>query len=156
MNPPAPVTRTRRPLTAEGMTVGGVVIRGTARSGPGGYEDAPLVDRAPTGLSRSTATVWPVSWKVPLADVRVDEDDIAAVADVYRSGWLSMGPRIEELEEAFAAYTGAPHALAVANGTAGLHLICAAAPLGPGDEVIVPSLTFVATVNAIAYTGARP
>src|SRR4051812_8722012 len=95
-------------------------------------------------------------WSVPLADVRVDEDDIAAVADVYRSGWLSMGPRIQEFEEAFAAYTGAPHALAVANGTAGLHLICAAAGLGPGDEVVVPSLTFVATVNAIAYTGATP
>src|SRR3954447_10180919 len=95
-------------------------------------------------------------WSVPLADVRVDEDDIAAVADVYRSGWLSMGPRIQELEEAFAAYTGAPHAFAVANGTAGLHLICAAAGLGAGDEVIVPSLTFVATVNSVAYTGATP
>lgn len=95
-------------------------------------------------------------WKVPLADVRVDEDDIAAVADVYRSGWLSMGPRIEELESAFAAYTGGVHALAVANGTAALHLICQAAGLGPGDEVVVPSLTFVATVNAVAYTGATP
>jgi dTDP-4-amino-4,6-dideoxygalactose transaminase len=95
-------------------------------------------------------------WSVPLADVRVDEDDIAVVADVYRSGWLSMGPRIQELEEAFAAYTGAPHALAVANGTAGLHLICAAAGLGAGDEVVVPSLTFVATVNSVAYTGATP
>jgi len=95
-------------------------------------------------------------WSVPLADVRVDEDDIAAVAAVYRSGWLSMGPRIEELESAFAAYTGAPHALAVANGTAALHLICLAAGLGAGDEVIVPSLTFVATVNAVAYTGAQP
>src|SRR3954468_13639925 len=95
-------------------------------------------------------------WSVPLADVRVDEDDIAAVADVYRSGWLSMGPRIQEFEEAFAAYTGAPHALAVANGTAALHLICHAAGLGEGDEVVVPSLTFVATVNAVAYTGATP
>jgi dTDP-4-amino-4,6-dideoxygalactose transaminase len=95
-------------------------------------------------------------WSVPLADVTVDEADIAAVADVYRSGWLSMGPRTEELEAAFAAYTGARHALAVANGTAALHLICLAAGLGPGDEVVVPSLTFVATVNAVAYTGATP
>jgi len=95
-------------------------------------------------------------WSVPLADVRIEEDDIAAVAETYRSGWLSMGPRIEELEAAFAAYTGAGHALAVANGTAALHLICLAAGLGPGDEVVVPSLTFVATVNAIAYTGAAP
>src|SRR5439155_382646 len=95
-------------------------------------------------------------WSVPLADVTVDEADIAAVADVYRSGWLSMGPRTEELEGAFATSTGERHALAVANGTAALHLICLAAGLATGDEVVVPSLTFVATVNAIAYTGATP
>jgi dTDP-4-amino-4,6-dideoxygalactose transaminase len=95
-------------------------------------------------------------WTVPLADVVVPEEDIAAVADVYRSGWLSMGPQTEALEREFAAYTGARHALAVANGTAALHLICAGAQLGLGDEVVVPSMTFVATVNAIAYTGATP
>jgi dTDP-4-amino-4,6-dideoxygalactose transaminase len=95
-------------------------------------------------------------WTVPLADVVVPEDDIAAVADVYRSGWLSMGPETEALEREFAAYTGATHALAATNGTAALHLICVAAGLGPGDEVVVPSMTFVATVNAIAYTGATP
>jgi dTDP-4-amino-4,6-dideoxygalactose transaminase len=67
-----------------------------------------------------------------------------------------MGPQTEALEREFAAYAGARHALAVANGTAGLHLICAAAGLGPHDEVVVPSMTFVATVNAIAYTGATP
>jgi dTDP-4-amino-4,6-dideoxygalactose transaminase len=94
--------------------------------------------------------------RVPLADVVVPEDDIEAVAEVYRSGWLSMGPQTEALERAFAGYTGARHALAVANGTAALHLICAAAGLGPGDEVVVPSMTFVATVNAVAYTGATP
>lgn len=96
------------------------------------------------------------AWQVPLADVVVPEDDIAVVAEVYRSGWLSMGPRTAELERALAEYTGAPHALAVANGTAALHLLCLAAGLGPGDEVVVPSLTFVASVNAIAYTGATP
>jgi dTDP-4-amino-4,6-dideoxygalactose transaminase len=96
------------------------------------------------------------AWTVPLADVVVPEEDIAVVADVYRSGWLSMGPQTAALEREFAAYVGARHALAVANGTAGLHLICAAAGLGPGDEVVVPSMTFVATVNAIAYTGATP
>ena len=95
-------------------------------------------------------------WTVPLADVVVPEDDIAAVADVYRSGWLSMGPETEALEREFAAYTGAGHALAATNGTAALHLICVGAGLGPGDEVVVPSMTFVATVNAIAYTGATP
>jgi dTDP-4-amino-4,6-dideoxygalactose transaminase len=96
------------------------------------------------------------AWSVPLADVVVSEEDIAAVADVYRSGWLSMGPQTEALEREFADYVGAEHALAVANGTAALHLVCAGAGLGPGDEVVVPSMTFVATVNAIAYTGATP
>ena len=95
-------------------------------------------------------------WRVPLADVVVSEDDIDAVAEVYRSGWLSMGPQTEALERDFERFTGARHALAVANGTGALHLICAAAGIGPGDEVVVPSLTFVATVNAVAYTGATP
>jgi dTDP-4-amino-4,6-dideoxygalactose transaminase len=95
-------------------------------------------------------------WRVPLADVVVPEDDIEAVADVYRSGWLSMGPQTEALERDFAAYTGGRHAFAVANGTAALHLMCAAVGIGPGDEVVVPSMTFVATVNAVAYTGATP
>jgi dTDP-4-amino-4,6-dideoxygalactose transaminase len=96
------------------------------------------------------------AWQVPLADVVVPEDDIAVVAEVYRSGWLSMGPRTAEFERELAEYTGARHALAVANGTTALHLLCLAAGLGPGDEAIVPSLTFVASVNAIAYTGATP
>jgi dTDP-4-amino-4,6-dideoxygalactose transaminase len=97
-----------------------------------------------------------MQWRVPLADVVITDADIAAVADVYRSGWLSQGPRTKEFEEAFAAYTGAEHAVAVTNCTAALHLMAMAAGLGPGDEVIVPSLTFVATANAIAYTGATP
>jgi dTDP-4-amino-4,6-dideoxygalactose transaminase len=96
------------------------------------------------------------SWKVPLSDVIVTEQEIAAVADVYRSGWLSLGPRTAAFEEQLAAYAGVEHAVAVANGTAALHLMCLAVGLGPGDEVIVPSMTFVATVNAVAYTGARP
>jgi dTDP-4-amino-4,6-dideoxygalactose transaminase len=95
-------------------------------------------------------------WTVPLADLVVSEEEIAAVADVYRSGWLSMGPQTEALEREFAAYLGARHAVAVANGTAALHLICAAAGIARGDEVVVPSMTFVATVNAVAYTGATP
>jgi dTDP-4-amino-4,6-dideoxygalactose transaminase len=72
-------------------------------------------------------------WKVPLADVVVPEDDIDAVSEVYRSGWLSMGPQTEALERDFERFTGAHHALAVANGTAALHLICAAAGLGACD-----------------------
>ena len=95
-------------------------------------------------------------WKVPLADVEISEAEIEAVSDTYRSGWLSMGPRTEELESQFASYVRSAHAIAVTNGTAALHLICLGAGLGPGDEVIVPSLTFVATANAIRYTGASP
>jgi dTDP-4-amino-4,6-dideoxygalactose transaminase len=95
-------------------------------------------------------------WKVPLADVSVTKADIEVVVEALRSGWLSMGPRTEGFEEAFAAYVGTDHAVAVANGTAALHLMYAAAGLGPGDEVVVPSLTFVATVNAVRYVGATP
>lgn len=95
-------------------------------------------------------------WRVPLADVVVTDDDIEAVADVYRSGWLSLGPHTTRLEDRLAHYVGVGHAVAVSSGTAALHLICVAAGLTTGDEVIVPSLTFVATVNAVAYTGAAP
>lgn len=95
-------------------------------------------------------------WSVPLADVIIDEGDLEAVVATYRSGWLSMGPRIEEFEQGFAAYLGVRHAIAVSSGTAALHLMCLASGLGPGDEVVVPSMTFVATVNAVRYTGATP
>ncbi len=95
-------------------------------------------------------------WRVPLVDVSVDELEIEAVVQTYRSGWLSMGPRTELLEQRFGDYTGASHAIAVSNCTAGLHLACAAAGLGEGDEAVVPSLTFVATANAVRYTGATP
>ena len=95
-------------------------------------------------------------WDVPLADVIVTDEDIGIVSEVYRSGWLSMGPRTEELEARLAEYVGARHAVAVSSGTAALHLMCLAVELGAGDEAIVPSMTFVATANAVAYTGARP
>jgi dTDP-4-amino-4,6-dideoxygalactose transaminase len=95
-------------------------------------------------------------WKVPLSDVVISEEEIADVTAVYRSGWLTMGPRTEEFEQAFAEYAGTSHAVALSSATAGLHLGCLACGLGAGDEVIVPSLTFVATANAVRYTGATP
>jgi dTDP-4-amino-4,6-dideoxygalactose transaminase len=95
-------------------------------------------------------------WKVPLADVAVEDELVEAVLDVVRSGWWSMGPRVEEFEDAFATFTGASHAIAVANGTAALHLALLASGCGPGDEVVVPSLNFVAAANAIVHTGAEP
>jgi dTDP-4-amino-4,6-dideoxygalactose transaminase len=95
-------------------------------------------------------------WKVPLADVVLTEEDIAAVVAAYRSGWLSIGPRTADFEAAFAEYVGCRHAVAVSSGTAALHLMCLAAGLRPGDEVLVPSMTYIATVNAVRYVGATP
>jgi dTDP-4-amino-4,6-dideoxygalactose transaminase len=95
-------------------------------------------------------------WQVPLSAVRLTEADIEAANEVYRSGWLSMGPRTQELERAFAEYAGAGHCLAVSSCTSALHLAMAGAGLGPGDEAVVPSITFIASANAVAYTGARP
>lgn len=96
------------------------------------------------------------TWRIPLSDIDFDDDEIVAVEEVLRSRWLTMGRVTQEFEVAFAAYTGAKHALAVTNATAALHMACMAIGLKPGDEVIVPSLTFVASANAIRYTGATP
>jgi dTDP-4-amino-4,6-dideoxygalactose transaminase len=93
---------------------------------------------------------------IPLFDIRLDEGDREAVDAVLRSGWLTMGPRTEEFEERFAAHLGVPHAIAVSSGTAALHLALLAAGIGPGDEVIVPAITFVATANAVRYCGGTP
>jgi dTDP-4-amino-4,6-dideoxygalactose transaminase len=97
-----------------------------------------------------------MSWTVPLSDVRITEDDLQAVADTLRSGWLTMGPRTQAFEAAVQEWTGAPQAIAVSSGTAALHLACAALGLGSGDEVIVPAFTFVATGHAPRYVGAAP
>ena len=93
---------------------------------------------------------------VPLADLLVDDALRQAVSQVVDSGWWSMGPRVEEFEREFAAFVGVDHALAVANGTAALHLALLAAGVGPGDEVVLPSLNFVAAANSIVHTGAQP
>jgi dTDP-4-amino-4,6-dideoxygalactose transaminase len=97
-----------------------------------------------------------VSWTVPLADVKLSEDDVQAVLDCLREGWLTMGPRIRRFEQAVADYVGTPFAAAVSSGTAGLHLAMVAAGVGPGDEVIVPALPFVATAAAVRYAGGEP
>ena len=97
-----------------------------------------------------------MSWEIPLTDVVFDEEDLEAVGECLRSGWLTMGPRTKAFEAAVAADRGFAHAVAVSSGTAALHLTCAALGLGPGDEVIVPSFTFLATVNAPRYVGATP
>ncbi len=94
--------------------------------------------------------------ELPLFDLRLREQDLEAVAETLRSGWLTMGPRTDELERAFAAQLGARHAVALSSCTAALHLAYLAAGVGPGDEVIVPSFTFAATAAAAIYCGARP
>jgi dTDP-4-amino-4,6-dideoxygalactose transaminase len=96
------------------------------------------------------------TWRVPLSDVAVDDDIVAAALDAVRSGWWSMGPRVAEFEQEFAEFCDARHALAVANGTAAIHLALLAAGCGPGDEVILPSLTFVAAANTVVHVGATP
>ena len=84
------------------------------------------------------------------------EPEIAEVVETLRSGWIGTGPRVARFEADFAAYTGSPHAVAVASCTAALHLAMLASGIGPGDEVITTPLTFCATVNAILHTGATP
>jgi dTDP-4-amino-4,6-dideoxygalactose transaminase len=94
--------------------------------------------------------------QLPLFDLRLQPQDLEAVADALRSGWLTMGPRTAAFEEAFAAQLGARHAIALSSCTAALHLAYLAAGVGPGDEVIVPAFTFVATAAAAIYCGATP
>src|SRR5262245_4223357 len=93
---------------------------------------------------------------LPYGRQSVDEADARAVREVLDSAWLTTGPRVAEFERAAATAVGAPHAVAVSSGTAALHAAAAAAGIGPGDEVIVPALTFAATANAVVYQGGRP
>jgi len=86
----------------------------------------------------------------------VGDEEIEAVAETLRSGWLTTGPRTAELERRFAEYVEAKHALAVTSGTAALHLALVALGVGPGDEVITTPITWPATANVIVHTGARP
>ncbi len=95
-------------------------------------------------------------WRVPLSDLLVDSELVEAVHETLVSGWWSMGPRVGELEDRFAAFTGAKHALAVSNGTAALHLALLALGCGAGDEVVLPSLNFVAAANTVTRVGATP
>jgi perosamine synthetase len=94
--------------------------------------------------------------RVPLSLPYVDERDEELVLEVLRSGRLSLGPAIDRFEERFAARVGAPYAAAVSSGTAGLHLLCRLADLGPGDEAITSPYSFVASANCAIYEGATP
>jgi dTDP-4-amino-4,6-dideoxygalactose transaminase len=100
-----------------------------------------------------------LNWRhlvIPISKPLIGEEEQAAVRRVLESGLLAQGPRVAEFERAFAAFTGVRHAIAASNGTTALHAALLAHGVGPGDEVITTPFTFIASVNAILYTGARP
>ena len=125
-----------------------------ASSGTGASSGAPapplVVRERPSGGGSAPAGF------VPFHRPSIGADEIDAVVAVLRSGWLTTGGRVLELERAFAERLGVPHAVAVSSCTAALHLALSAAGVGPGDEVIVPTFTFTATAEAVCYVGARP
>lgn len=97
-----------------------------------------------------------MSWRYPLSTLPMPEEDVQAVLACLHEGWLTMGPRTQAFEAALCQELGAASVACVSSGTAALHLACRAAGLGPGDEAIVPSMTFVATAGAVRYCGAEP
>ncbi len=94
--------------------------------------------------------------KIPVTKPFLGEEEERAVVEVLRSGWVVQGPKVAEFERTVADYVGAKHAVATSSCTTALHLALALHGIGPGDEVIVPSFTFIATANAILYQGATP
>src|SRR5438105_3760959 len=95
-------------------------------------------------------------WKARLSELEFDERELAEVLDAIDSKWITAGPRTQAFEQAFACFTGTADAIAVSNGTAALFLALKASGIGPGDEVLVPSMTFVATAAAVIHCGALP
>jgi len=93
---------------------------------------------------------------IPYGRQSIDEEDIQAVSDILRSDWLTTGPQIDKFERAFCSFTGTNEAVAVSSGTAALHAAMHAIDIQPGDEVIVPPMTFAATANAVVYQGGTP
>ncbi|MFH1511073.1 MAG: DegT/DnrJ/EryC1/StrS family aminotransferase [Candidatus Woesearchaeota archaeon] len=94
--------------------------------------------------------------EIPVANVTVGEEEAKAAYDVVKSGWLSQGRKVDEFEGAFSRVTGARNSIAVNNGTSALHTCLAALGIKSGDEVILPSLTFISTANAVLYQNAKP
>lgn len=94
--------------------------------------------------------------RIPIARQSISQADIDSVVETLRSDWLTTGPKVDQFEKSFCEFTGAKYAVAVMNGTAALHCAYHAIDLKPGDEVIVPAITFAATANAVLYNGAKP
>jgi perosamine synthetase len=93
---------------------------------------------------------------IPIAKPYLTADEAQAAYDTILTGWITQGPKVQEFEEKFAAYTGARYAVAVSNCTTALHLAMIVAGIGKDDEVICPSLSYIATANSIKYVGANP
>ncbi len=93
---------------------------------------------------------------IPVARPAIGQEEISAVTAVLESGMLASGEKVTELETKFADYCGATHGIAINNGTAALHAALLAAEIGPGDEVIVPAFSFIATASAVLMCGAKP
>src|SRR3989344_1613921 len=98
-----------------------------------------------------------VGERIPVANTFIGEEEAKAAYDAVKSGWISfLGPKVKEFETDFAREVNVKHAIAVSNGTAALHVALAAIGISEGDEVIVPSLTFISTANAVLYQNAKP
>ncbi len=93
---------------------------------------------------------------LPFSRPSIGEEEIEAVSHVLRSGWITTGPQTHQLEQDFAATFGCKHAIAVSSATGGMHVTLMALGIGPGDEVITPSQTWVSTINMIVLLGAEP
>src|SRR5438874_11535340 len=93
---------------------------------------------------------------IPIAKPYLDKEDAQAAYETILTGWITQGPRVQEFEEKFAKYTGAKYAVAVSNCTTALHLAMIVSGISEDDEVICPSLSYIATANSIKYVGAKP
>jgi dTDP-4-amino-4,6-dideoxygalactose transaminase len=120
----------------------------SGHSGPLQEDDLPAIAGGTPARSHDARLVF----GAPL----IGEAEIASVVECLRSRWIGLGPRVEQFEQEFARYKGAPYAAAVSSGTAAIHLALVALGVGPGDEVIAPAMTFCSTVHSIVHTGAQP
>jgi len=114
------------------------------------------VGSSPAQISAEQNSAEHVPERIPVMIPHLGPEEARAAAEAVLSGWVAQGPRVAEFERAFATGVGAGHGVAVSSCTTGLHLALVACGIGPGDEVVVPSLSFIATANAVRYVGAVP
>src|ERR1019366_5496992 len=120
-----------------------------------------MASAAPSNISANSSepsqmSLLPRKTFLPYCLPLIGEEEIQEVVDTLRSGWITTGPKVNRFEQAFASWIGADHAIAVSSCTAALHISLAALDIGPGDEVIVPTMTFCATASVVLHLGAVP